>query len=229
MKQLFRSRSAKSLGAVFFLSLAGSSYGQPATVDFESFSGMSFFGGTSVPGFAQLSSQLLSSHGLLFGSESSSPFVAVVSLGANHATSGINGIGGVDGSGLLSYATAFRIEFFLPSSPAVQAATDFVSVRGDLIANGNHSVTLEAFDVSGGLLGSMTQIDSQPWTLSFAGAGIHSVRLSQSPSEFSAAFDDFTFNSALVAVPEPSISAILATSGLVIVGRLLFRKQKSVL
>src|SRR5688572_221428 len=105
MEQVFRIRSIRSLGAVCTLWLVGSCYGQPATVDFENFSGMSFFGGTPVPGFAQLSSQLLSSHGLLFGSESSSPFVAVVFLGANHAVSGINGIGGVDSSGLLSYAT----------------------------------------------------------------------------------------------------------------------------
>jgi hypothetical protein len=165
MKLLFRIRNAGGLGAVFVLLLAGSSRGQFVTVDFEGFSGMSFFGGTPVPGSAQLSSQLLSSHGLLFSSDSGSPFVAVVALGANHATSGVNGIGGVDRDGLLSYGTALRIEFFLPSNPAVPAATDFFSVRGDLIANGNHPVTLEAFDVSGGLLGRMTQIDSQPWTL----------------------------------------------------------------
>ena len=223
MKQLFRIRSAGCLGAVFSLLLAGSSYGQPVTVDFESFNGMSFFGGTPVPASAQLSSQLLSSHGLLFSSDSGSPFVAVVALGANHATSGINGIGGVDSSGLLSYGTAFRIEFFLPSNPAVPAVTDFFSIRGDLIANGNHPVTLEAFDVTGGLLGSMTQIDSQPWTLSFAGAGIHSVHISQAPVAFSAAFDDLTFN-ALVAVPEPSAFALLGIGAIAMAGRFWFRR-----
>jgi len=161
----------------------------------------------------------------LFSSDSGSPFVAVVALGANHATSGINGIGGVDSSGLLSYGTAFRIEFFLPASPAVPAATDFVSIRGDLIANGDHPVTLEAFDVRGGLLGSMTQIDSQPWTLSFAGAGIHSVRISQAPAAFSAAFDDLAFN-ALVPVPEPSVVALLGIGALAVAGRFWFWRQR---
>jgi hypothetical protein len=202
-----------------------SSYAQPVTVDFENFSGISFFDGTPVPGSAQLSSQLLSSHGLIFNSDSGSPFVAVVSLGANHATSGINGIGGVDSSGSLSYSTAFRIGFFLPSNPSTPAITDFVSIRGDLIANGNHPVSLEAFDMSGALLGTITQIDSQPWTLSFSGRGIHSIRVSQAPSTFSAAFDDLTFN-ALVAVPEPSTVVLLSVAGIGAVGHLLTRRRK---
>ncbi len=225
MNQLFRIKCAGCLAAIVFLLLAVPSYGQALTVDFESFSGMSFFGGTPVPASAQLSSQLLSSHGLLFRSDSDSQFVAVVALGANHATSGVNGIGGVDSSGRLSYGTAFAIEFFLPSNPAVPAVTDFFSIRGDLIANGNHAVTLQAFDASGGLLGSMTQIDSQPWTLSFAGAGIHSVHISQAPVEFSAAFDDITFHS-LAAVPEPATVALLGISAFAVAGRFCFRKGR---
>ena len=225
MKQLSRIRSARRLGAVLSLLLAVSGYGQPVTVDFESFSGMSFFGGTPVPGSAQLSNHLLSSHGLLFSSDSASPFVAVVALGANHATSGINGIGGIDNSGRLSYGTALRIGFFMPSNPALPAATDFVSIRGDLIANGDHAVTLQAFDVNGGLLGSMTQIDSQPWTLSFAGAGIHSIHLSQAPVASSAAFDDLTFNP-LVAVPEPSVVALLSIGAVAMAGSFCSRRRK---
>lgn len=225
MKQIPFIRIAGWLTAAVPLLLGSNSYGQSITVDFENLTGMSFFGGTPVPESAQLSSQLLSSHGLAFSSDSSSPFIAVVNLGANHAASGINGIGGVDGSGLLSYATAFRVEFFLPFNPSTPAATDFVSIRGDLIANGNHPVTLEAFDLSGALLGTSTQIDSQPWTLSYSGAGIHSIRVSQAPNAFSAAFDDLTFNP-LVAVPEPSSLALLSVGGLGIAGHFLIRRRK---
>jgi hypothetical protein len=225
MKRIPFTRIAGWMVAVIPLLFGGSSYGQSVTVDFENRSGMSFFGGTPVPESAQLSGQLLSSHGLAFTSDSSSPFVAVVNLGANHAVSGINGIGGVDSSGLLSYSTAFRVEFFLPFNPSAPAATDFVSIRGDLIANGNHPVTLEAFDLSGALLGATTQIDSQPWTLSYSGPGIHSIRVSQAPSAFSAAFDDLTFNP-LVAVPEPSTLALLSTGGLSLAGLFLIRRRK---
>lgn len=225
MKRTSYIRITGWLAAAVPLLFGVTSYSQSVTVDFENLPGMSFFGGTPVPESAQLSNQLLSSHGLSFSSESSSPFVAVVSLGANHAASGINGIGGVDSSGLLSYATAFRVEFFLPSNPSAPAATDFVSIRGDLIANGNHPVTLEAFDLSGVLLGTSTQIDSQPWTLSFSGGGIHSIRVSQAPNAFSAAFDDLTFNP-LVAVPEPSSLALVSAVGLGAAGRYLVRRRK---
>lgn len=225
MKQIPFIRITGLLAATVPLLFGGNSYGQSVTVDFENLSGMSFFGGTPVPESAQLSGQFLSSHGLSFSSDSSRPFVAIVSLGANHAASGINGIGGVDSSGLLSYSTAFRVEFFLPSNPSAPAATDFVSIRGDLIANGNHPVTLEAFDLSGALLGTTTQIDSQPWTLSYSGAGIHSIRVSQAPSAFSAAFDDLTFNP-LVAVPEPSTLALLSVAGLGVAGHFLIRRRK---
>jgi hypothetical protein len=225
MKQIPFIRITGWLTAAVPLLFGGISHGQSVTVDFENLTGMSFFGGTPVPESAQLSSQLLSSHGLTFSSDSSSPFVAVVSLGANHAASGINGIGGVDSSGLLSYSTGFRVEFFLPSNPSAPAATDFVSIRGDLIANGNHPVTLEAFDLSGALLGTTMRIDSQPWTLSYSGSGIHSIRVSQAPNAFSAAFDDLTFNP-LVAVPEPSTLAMLSVGGLSLAGHFLIRRRK---
>jgi hypothetical protein len=182
---------------------------QPVTIDFESFTGMTFVSGNPVPAASQLSSQLLFSRGLNFSSEST-PYVAVVALGSGHATSGINGIGGVDSSGLLSYATPMRIDFFLPGSPTTPAATDSVSIRNDLIANGTEPVTIEAFDVSGTPLGRATMVDDHPFTLSLSVPGIHSVRISEGPSAQAAAFDDFTFNSALIAVPEPSTWALLA-------------------
>lgn len=212
------------LGIFHAVCLGGASFGQSITVDFESFTGMSFFEGNPVPSSAQLSDQLLSSHGLSFTSESGSPFVAVVALGENHATSGINGIGGVDETGFLSYAAAFRIEFFLPESPSVAAATDNISIRGDLIANGNHTVMLEAFDVNGEFLGSSMRIDSNPFSLTFASPGIHSVRISQEDAAFSAAFDDLMFNP-LIAVPEPSAFTLLGIGGAAFLGFYVFKRR----
>jgi hypothetical protein len=148
----------------------------------------------------------------------------VVALGGSHATSGINGIGGVDQNGMLLYSGPIRIEFSLPSSPSIPAVTDFVSIRSDLIANGGHPITLEAFNVNGGLLGSMTRLDNQPWTLSVANPGIHSVRISQAPVVLSAEFDDFSFNP-VVAVPEPSTALLSGVGALVMLGFL--RRGKS--
>jgi len=67
-----------------------------------------------VPVAAQLSEQLLRSHGVVFTSESGMPYVAVVNLGLGHATSGTNGMGGVDAQNRLQYTTPVRANFFLP-------------------------------------------------------------------------------------------------------------------
>ncbi len=110
----------------------------------------------------------------------------------------------------LNFSSESTIDFFLPGSPTTPAATDSVSIRNDLIANGAEPVTIEAFDVSGTPLGRATMIDDHPFTLNLSAPGIHSVRISEGPSTQAAAFDDFTFNSALIAVPEPSTWALLA-------------------
>src|SRR5688500_5065468 len=73
---------------------------QNVTLNFEDRSGMTFLPGNPVPASAQLRDQYLLSHGVRFGSQST-PYVAVVALGSGHATSGINGIGGVNVGGLL--------------------------------------------------------------------------------------------------------------------------------
>ena len=130
-------RAARALGlGLAFLLLSMATVGaQPVTINFEGFSGMRFDSGFPVPASSQLSNQLLLSQGLSFRSEST-PYVAVVNLGVGHATSGSNGFGGADPSGNLSYTTPIRIEFFLPGSSGTPAATEFVSVRNDLSANG---------------------------------------------------------------------------------------------
>ena len=207
-----------SLLPAFALALDASA--QITTLDFEGLPAMTFISGNPVPAFAQLSSQFLTTHGLLFSSDSSSPFVAVVGLGSGHATSGVNGIGGVDSSGLLSYATPFRVGFFLPSDPAIFATTDFVSIRGDLLPFGSREVTLQAFDAFGNLLGSDTQIDDHALTLSVSHAGIHSIRISEVDT---VAWDDLRFGP-LVAVPEPSSIVLAGLGGLALLFR--WRRQQ---
>jgi uncharacterized repeat protein (TIGR03803 family) len=176
---------------------------QVTTVDFESLPAMANVDGSSVPASAQLSSQLLTTHGLRFRSESASPFVAVVELGAD-GPSGVNGFGGADRNGLLSQVTPIGIEFFLPASSSTPAVTDFVSLRCDLALLGSGHVSLQAFDGFGVWLASDTQIDDHLVTLSVSHQGIHSVRIIQSSG--TVAFDDLTFGTPLVAVPAPELT-----------------------
>lgn len=102
-------------------------------LDFEGLSTMSNAPGAAIPVTARLSDQFLATVGASFSS--GSPFVAVVNLGAAHAPSGVNGIGGSTAAGALTYSGSplFTVTFFDPMNTAVQAVTDFVSVRGDLL------------------------------------------------------------------------------------------------
>jgi hypothetical protein len=62
------------------------SHAQDITLDFDSLPSMTYFSGNPVPAEAQLSDQYLSTDGIRFSSISN--YVAVVDLGAGHATSG---------------------------------------------------------------------------------------------------------------------------------------------
>jgi hypothetical protein len=151
----------------------------------------SFIDGSDVvPSTAQLSTQLQMSDGVSFSSAAG--YVAVVRLGSGHATSGVNGIVGVNASDIIKYNQPVVITFSMPGSPSTPAVTDFVSIRGDKNpATG--SATMEAFDVSGALIGSLTVPDvSGGLTLSLSVPNIHSVRLTQTQSDI--AYDDLRFN-----------------------------------
>lgn len=139
----------------------------------------------------------------------------MVQLGSGHATSGVNGIGGSTASDTLAYNSANPIvlEFFDPTQTSIAAVTDFVSIRGDLIGNSGESPTLQAFDLSGNLIGSSTLSDTGGQTWSISAPGIHSVRFSgvdrPDTSGGGVALDDLTY-STLAAVPEPSSLALLS-------------------
>ncbi len=198
-------------------------HGAAIVLDFDSLPGMSFSHGTPIPAVSKLSDEYLHTYGVEFSS--GSPFIAVVALGAGHATSGINGIGGSTSEGLLSYESPILATFFDPNNPFTPAATDFVSVRGDLWGLGiTQTVTMTAYDVHGNQIGSYSALDTGGETLTVSVPGIHSVRLSGSIASGGVAYDDFTFN-AVSPVPEPTTMLLLASGLIGLVGfRRKFRK-----
>lgn len=192
-------------------------------IDFEGLAWMGNSPGSSVPSSAQLSSQFLATDGVVFSSDS--PFVAVVNLGQNHATSGDLGIGGVDGLGHLNYGSPINAAFFLPTDTSTAAVTDFVSVRADL-SGISGPITLQAFGVNGLVLATSTEDDQGGPTLMVAAAGIHSVRFFSSSG--SVAFDDFSFGTLrpVAAVPEPASLSMLIGGALGLLGYASSRRRR---
>jgi hypothetical protein len=173
----------------------GAQSGTPTLVNFEAIPGITALNGFGdgcciIPAGARLSTQLQNSHGVTFSSVAG--YVAVVRLGTGHATSGLNGIGGVNVGNFLKYNSPVVITFNVPGSPSTPGATDFVSIRGDTIpATGR--ATMEAFDAEGTLLATVTAADrSGGLTLTIATPHIHSVRVTQTLSDI--AYDDLRFN-----------------------------------
>lgn len=203
---------ARAAGLVAALSIVALPVRGDVTIDFEGLTGMANSPSAAVPAASQVATQFLATDGVLF--ESGSPFIAAVSLGVNHATSGSKGIGGVAAAGTLSYSTPIDAAFFLPGDPPTSGVTDFVSVRGDRNGVGG-VVTLQAFDIDGLLLDTNTQIDSGGPTLQISALGIHSVRFFSATANV--AFDDFTFGP-VRAAPEPSSVASLGSSILCLIG-----------
>ncbi len=174
------------------------------TVNFESVPGVTatinFFDGCCfVQTTARLSNQLQSSHGVSFSS--GAPYVFLVRLGEGHATSGMNGFGGVRPDNIIKYNSPVNIAFSIPGSPDIPAVTDFVSLRGDLhTALG--TAKMEAFDVTGSLIGTVTALDTTGGlTLTMSQPNIHSVRITQTRSDI--AFDDLKFNRPRSIVSQP--------------------------
>lgn len=181
--------------------------GQIVTLDFDGLPGMAnrpaanFPPGDFVASAFRLSDQFLGSHGLLFSSESNADFVAVVN--AVPVPSGMNGIGGVTSSYGLDYKVPLDIAFFAPGDRSRPAATDFVSIKGDTAPLGSGTVTFEAFDLSGVVLVTITEVDDHPIVFTFAHPGIHRIRLTQTNGKV--AYDDLSF-SAPIPIGQPLLA-----------------------
>jgi hypothetical protein len=205
--------------ALLILAFTAAHLGAQTTIDFEGLGSTSLSG--SVPESAQLSTAL-QGQGVRFSS--GSLFVAVLQLGAGHATSGALGIGGTTPGGDVSFDSPIFIEFLNPANPAQRATTSSVSIRADHLGSGL-PIQLNAFDVFGALIGSSTVTDSGGATLSVAASGIQRVEVIGNGT---AAFDDLSFG-ALTPVPasvtpEPATLALLGT-GMLALGWAARRKR----
>src|SRR5437899_1554849 len=116
------------------------------TVGFETLSGVDFSLLEPVPDSAKLSNQLAATFGVVFRSEGSKPYVAVVNHGGyTNSPFGTRAIVAVDENDLLSYQTPIIVEFVRPSDPSIAATTDFVSIRGILVPRDGDMIIIEAF------------------------------------------------------------------------------------
>jgi hypothetical protein len=161
--------------------------------------------GLAVPVASQLHDQFLSTLGVSFSSGAG--YVAVV----NHSCctpSVPNIIGGTTGGGTLSYAAPVIITFFDPSNTAALGVTNFVQMRGDFTSIPG-SATMNAYDVFGALVASVTDIDNPAGiNLTLSASGIHSVVLTQTSATIG--LDNLSFNNVAAvatAVPEPATIA----------------------
>jgi hypothetical protein len=181
------------VAAVFLLPGVEAVSAQPIVLDFEGLSGMTFVSGAPIPHGSRLSDEFLH---LEVSLSSGLGYVPVVALGAGHATSGVNGIGGSRAPGVLTYDPAYpiRATFQDPNDPASPGVTNEVSVRIDLHGTSGLSVTLNAYGVHGALLDSETQPDVGGARLTVRAPGIHSVEFVGTRNSEGAAVDDLAFN-----------------------------------
>jgi hypothetical protein len=195
------------------ITLAGTAQATPIVITFEGLpTTATFAAGSVIPLDAQLSNQYQPNYGVTFSSVQ--PYVPVLPLGLDHATSGVNGIGMSDANGLVSYSTFIDAIFTVPGNVFAIATTDFVSVRGDLDStNPGAPLTLVAYDIHGNILATDVQPESPGVTLSISAPGIHGVQIL---GDGSTAFDDFTFNS-VQPIPEPA-TVILIVLGILPAG-----------
>lgn len=172
------------------LHTATSALAQVRTVDFEAIPAMPNAVGSVVPAAARLRDQYLPSHHVQFFS--TAPFIAVVSLGPNHATSGSKGAGGAAADGRLSFVQSNPIRGkFLREDGVSPMLTKFVSVRGDLIFGGGFK-TIRAYALDGSLLAQATKANSDTTPVRVDAPGIHSFEILGNTTA-DIAFDDVQF------------------------------------
>lgn len=196
--------AAVSVAAALFSASASAG----AVIDFET-AAMGNSPGTPVPLANQLSNQYLASLGVSF--TSGAGYAAVV-CHCGFTKSGQNIVGGTNASGLLDYNQPITATFFNTSNPLQSATTNFAKIWLDFLPLGSGTVTLQAFDGSGTLLGSTSTIDNgsvQFLSLNFA--AMHSVSFFSNNA--TVGFDDLEFGALTPisggGVPEPASWALM--------------------
>lgn len=219
--------------SAFLFASAAASFAAPVSaatlLTFDTLTAMSNSPGSPVPVASQLSTAYLSTNGVSFSSGSA--FVAVVDHFPDPAATPTppNIIAGTDASGRLDYSAPIVAAFFNPVSTGQKATTSFVKVLADRFPLGSGFVTLEAYDIGGGLLGTISAPDTGPLgtgaSLSLAFGGIHSVRFFS--DNRTVGFDNFEFGDLSVggAVPEPATWTMLI-SGFGLVGCAIRRRRR---
>ncbi len=147
---------------------------QPTFINFDNLPAIAP-GSGFIPVADRLSNQL-SNLGVTFSTGLGADYVPVV--GPSDAVSPPNQIwlATTDNTLVLSLPYYAVINFVDPSNPSVDAVTDFVSIRGDVDGSSN-TLTMEAFDVNGDLIGTDTQPDTGGETVSVSTPGIQSVHI----------------------------------------------------
>jgi hypothetical protein len=195
-------------------------------INFDAIPGMSNSPGAAIPVASQISNQFAAS-GVLFSSGSGAGLIAAVNLGVNHATSGAIGVGGATLNTTLTYSgdPLLVARFVNPADGLTPFVTNFVSVRGDLIGVGG-TITIRGFSIANALLGTFSAPDANGTLLSLSVPNIHRVEITGTGN---VAYDDFTFNAPTApiaaAAPEPGSLALLALTGLPVVGAVVRRRR----
>lgn len=200
------------------------------TLTFDTLAAMPNSSGSPVPVVSQLSTAYLSTDGVRFSSGSA--FVAVVDHYFDPAATPTppNIIAGTNAAGELDYNAPIVAAFFNPASTGQKATTSFVKVLADRFPLGSGFVTLEAYDMAGTLLGTISAPDTGPIgtgpSLSLALSGIHSVRFFS--NNRTVGFDNFEFGELSVggAVPEAATWTMLI-AGFGMVGFAMRRRSST--
>jgi len=139
---------------------------------------MTYIQGNPVPANSVITDQY-SNFGILFNN------VAIVSLGAGHAPSGVNGIVGINSNNYLDYSIPLEISFVSPLNSDIKAVTDYFSITTDNWGESGNSITVSGYSLGGDLLGSTSYTEgSGGITLQLSNIGdIHTVIVASTLSD----------------------------------------------